>query len=241
MTTVKSMGSSKSCWEINGCGYRPGSGVDTSFGCKSLPAQGVTDPCCSNMAWIVDEKTKAITSAWNTSLCFQLKSSSSGGGELAACDGSTEQQWTLKKQQHASGALSARYAHTFTLSVFTVASRLESNENTIGAAPDSNGTASYQIVSANTGQCITDVSNSQANLTYHDAVRGTRTTSQYPASGGTVASGNSLVFDVKASLGWQNGAKVRDLWSKRDLGTMMTIRGQLTGDGDSSMYRLTKA
>lgn len=105
MTTVKSMGSSKACWEINGCGYRPGSGVDTSFGCKSLPAKGVTDPCCSNMAWIVDEKAKTITSAWNTSLCFQLKSSSSGGGELEACDGSPEQQWTLRKQQNASGAL----------------------------------------------------------------------------------------------------------------------------------------
>jgi hypothetical protein len=36
MTTVRSMGGSKSCWEINGCGYRPGSGVDTGFGCKSV-------------------------------------------------------------------------------------------------------------------------------------------------------------------------------------------------------------
>ena len=27
----------------------------------------------------------------------------------------------------------------------------------------------------------------------------------------------ALVFDVKASLGWQNGAKVRDLWAKKDL------------------------
>eukprot|EP01051_Picozoa_sp_SAG22_P006404 SAG22_NODE_418_length_10750_cov_11.722280_11_plen_578_part_00 len=48
MTTVKSMAGSKSCWEINGCGYRPGSGVDSGFGCKPLPAKGVTDPCCSN-------------------------------------------------------------------------------------------------------------------------------------------------------------------------------------------------
>ena len=44
MSSVKSMAGSKSCWEINGCGYRPGSGVDTGFGCKPLPAKGVTDP-----------------------------------------------------------------------------------------------------------------------------------------------------------------------------------------------------
>ena len=42
MTTVQST-AGKSCWEINGCGYRPGSGVDTGFGCKPLPAKGVTD------------------------------------------------------------------------------------------------------------------------------------------------------------------------------------------------------
>lgn len=124
---------------------------------------------------------------------------------------------------------------------FIVASRLAYNSNAIGAATDLDGTASYQIVSVSSGQCITDVSKSPDNLTYHDDVRGTRATSQPPASGGTIVSGETLVFDVKASLGWQNGAKVRDLWSKRDLGTMMTIRGQLTGDGDSSMYRLTKA
>ena len=32
MTTVKSMAGNQACWEINGCGYRPGSGVDTSYG-----------------------------------------------------------------------------------------------------------------------------------------------------------------------------------------------------------------
>lgn len=48
-------------------------------------------------------------------------------------------------------------------------------------------------------------------------------------------------FDVKSSLGWANGAKVRDLWAGKDLGTMSTITAQLTGDGDSSMFRLTKA
>ena len=106
---------------------------------------------------------------------------------------------------------------------------------------DSDGAVSYQIVSISTGQCITDVSTLPGNLANPDTVRGTRITSQHPESGSTVVSGEALVFDVKASLGWQNGAKVRDLWSKRDLGTMMTIQGQLTGDGDSSMYRLTKA
>ena len=37
------------------------------------------------------------------------------------------------------------------------------------------------------------------------------------------------------------GAKVRDLWRKKDLGTMTAITAQLTGDGDSSMFRLSKA
>ena len=46
---------------------------------------------------------------------------------------------------------------------------------------------------------------------------------------------------MKAALGWAGGAKVRDLWRKQDLGVMSTITAQLTGDGDSSMFLLTKA
>ena len=84
-------------------------------------------------AWIVNDQSKAITSVWNTSLCFQMRPGSggaeprlcgaiclqfthknvhftkardrhrekevfsAGGAELAACDGSAQQQWTVKK------------------------------------------------------------------------------------------------------------------------------------------------
>ena len=104
---------------------------------------------------------------------------------------------------------------------------------------DSHGSTSYQIVSASTGQCITDISKSTTNFThYDDPTANTHAAGPVTAD---IVSGNAIVFDVKASLGWQNGAKVRDLWAKRDLGKMMTIRRQLTGDGDSAMYRLTMA
>ena len=204
MTTVKSLAGSKACWEINGCGYRPGSGVDTGYGCKPLPAKGVTDPCCSNMAWIVNAQSKAIMSVWNTSLCFQIRPGKAGGGELAACDGSAQQQWTLKKHSD----------------------------------DEARTAASYQIVSS-AGKCVADISTPQANSTHHSS--GSTVANEIAAARSTGIGADALVFDVKASLGWPNGARVRDLWAKKDLGTMMTIQAKLTGDGDSSMYRLSRA
>ena len=47
------------------------------------------------MAWVVDEKASTIASVWNTSLCFQMRLG--GGAELESCDGSPQQNWTLKK------------------------------------------------------------------------------------------------------------------------------------------------
>lgn len=190
MTAVQSMASSHAaCWEVNGCGYRPGATVDTSYGCKALPAKGVTDPCCSNMAWKVQDEARTLTPAWNESLCFQLRQG--GGAELQACDGSSAQIWGLK---HAAGAPADE---------FLVVS---------GSSAD---------------QCIANVQLAAAAA----------------AVGGSSAAGTqdaTLVYDVKAMLGWEQ-AKVRDLWAKKDLGVMRKVTVQLTGDGDSAMYRLSKS
>merc|ERR1712217_216354 len=48
-----------------------------------------------------------------------------------------------------------------------------------------------------------------------------------------------LVFDV-TSLGWTT-AQVRDLWSHQDLGAQSKITVRLSGDGDSRLFKLTKA
>jgi hypothetical protein len=154
-----------------------------------IPARGVTDPCCSNMAWVVDSKSGTISSVWNSSLCFRMRGG--GGGELAKCDGSASQKWSLKKV---------------------------STDHIDGST-----TEQYQILSS-AGQCITDVVSTAEN----------------PLRDPT-SSAAPLVFDVKASLGWQKGAKVRDLWKHLDLGVMNKITARLTGDGDSSLFRLSPA
>eukprot|EP01051_Picozoa_sp_SAG22_P006403 SAG22_NODE_418_length_10750_cov_11.722280_10_plen_126_part_00 len=89
----------------------------------------------------------------------------------------------------------------------------------------------YQIARSD-GQCIVDVT-----TLGDDDGDGPDEESDSESSAATAA----LVFDVKASLGWSNGAKVRDLWRKADLGVMHTIQAKLSGDGDSSMFRLSKA
>eukprot|EP01046_Picozoa_sp_COSAG06_P048420 COSAG06_NODE_7236_length_2577_cov_1.755448_4_plen_124_part_00 len=110
---------------------------------------------------------------------------SAGTAELAACDGSAQQQWTVKKH--------------------------DSDDDSDDKA---DAAASYQIVSS-TGQCIADVSKPQANSTTTDA--GSGSIMAKGAVAAAAADAAALVFDVKASLGWQNGAKVRDLWAKKDL------------------------
>jgi len=52
------------------------------------------------------------------------------------------------------------------------------------------------------------------------------------------AAEQDLVYDVKASLGWETAA-VRDLWTHKDLGVMTKIAVRLAGDGDSRLLKLT--
>jgi hypothetical protein len=49
----------------------------------------------------------------------------------------------------------------------------------------------------------------------------------------------AITFDIASALGW-SAAHVRDLWLHKDLGSMASITVQLSGDGDSKMFKLTK-
>ena len=40
--------------------------------------------------------------------------------------------------------------------------------------------------------------------------------------------------------GWAKGAKVRNLWTKEELGVLTKVTARLSGDGDSAMFRLSK-
>lgn len=102
MSTIEAFAGDKGCWEVNGCNYGEGGSVDTDYGCKALPSQGVTDPCCSNMAFNINSNG-TITSTF-AGMCFTLDDK---GGTLNTCNASTFQQWgvigTLGKQQIVSG------------------------------------------------------------------------------------------------------------------------------------------
>ena len=148
--------------------------------------------------------------------------SGGSGGELGVCNGSAAQSWTLKKK------LAAR-----------------------GSDGDSSAADKYQIVSK-AGQCIVNVAKAvEAVESPQDAGSGALRFSNLTPEMSTdriapdrrpiFPTGYGTVFDVKAALGWAGGAKVRDLRRKQDLGVMSTITAQLTGDGDSSMFLLTKA
>eukprot|EP00935_MAST-01C_sp_MAST-1C-sp1_P002127 g2127.t1 len=100
-STIQAIAGNKACWEINGCGYRDGSSVDTSFGCKGLPDPGIDDKCCANMAWSVN-KNGTISTVFDHKMCFEIRGSSAaaagaGGGMLSTCvPGAKQQQWQLK-------------------------------------------------------------------------------------------------------------------------------------------------
>jgi len=76
-----------------------------------------------------------------------------------------------------------------------------------------------QIVSGENGECITN-----------------------PNSGKLAPDPRAvdLVFDVKASLGW-DAAQVRDLWAHKDLGVHSNITVALQGNSDSKVFKLTQA
>ena len=83
---------SDACWEVNACNYRPGSSVDTRFGCRPVPKPGNNQSCNANMAWQFN-KNGTVTSTWS-GLCFELE----GSGTLAACNGAPRQKWKVVGQ-----------------------------------------------------------------------------------------------------------------------------------------------
>lgn len=91
VTTIGAATGDKGCWEINGCNYNPGAGIDTNFGCKAPPGKGVTDKCCSNMAFIINAN-RSITSSLS-GLCFEASDS---GGKLANCGSDKLQQFSIR-------------------------------------------------------------------------------------------------------------------------------------------------
>ena len=233
-TRIQSLADSKSgCFEINGCGYRSNSVVDTNYGCKPLPAKGVTDPCCSNMAWIRGHPSTAnstakatteseesgvakpsdllFTTLWNSSLCFRMKKGTGGGAELATCDTSDVMQLYTLVPVSEYGNNPAKDTYQLRQTPSTVRTLLTSES------------AAAMCVANVANPSVVPVTEDYEN--FHDEADEAQ-----PA----------LTYDIVKELGWKDGANVRDLWAHTDLGAMKEITMALAGDGDSAMYRLSK-